>query len=190
MEKIFLNKSVLEEIEKNSTPVIQHLEGYFDADEELAPIAKKIKEYTQHNEYVETNRIKFLYSDKPKKDGGRYTLFNVVHRSDIEKMINDEFDFVLIVFYDVWKDLKAEQKIMALDKALCGIDTGSMEKPKLGKKSPDSKEYVNNLSYFGADSVMKLSEMIHLSSERIIEEKKEQERDNKKNSKKAEQVEG
>lgn len=175
-----MDKAFLEELAKNPTPVYQDFSGYQDADEELKPIAEYIKKHTQHNEYVEPDRIKFLYSDKPKKDGGRYALFNLIYRSDIEKMINDEFDFVITVFYSVWKDLLPEHKVIALDKALCGIDMGSMESPKIGKKAPDSKEYVDNMNYFGPDKVMKLSEMVDLACERIVEEKKEQEKNKKK----------
>ena len=157
---------------KNSTPVFQEIEKYEDADDEMQEIAAHIKKTTQHNEYIEPNRIKFLYSNKPKKDG-RYVLFDLIKRSDMEKMIDGRFDFIMTVFYDVWKDLEGEQKVIQLDRALCGIDMGTMEEQKIGKKSPDSKEYISNMRHYGPDKVMKISEMIDLACQRIMEERKE-----------------
>lgn len=169
MDKDFLTKI------KNLTPVIQNLDTLMDADEELSEIASYIKEHNQHNEYIEVDRIKFLYSPKPKKDGSRYVLFELFKRSDMEKMINNEFDFILTVFYDVWVKLESEQKIIALDKALCGVDPDvhnehTLAKPK--KKSPDSKEYVSNMLFYGPEKVMNLSETIDLSCQSALEERK------------------
>ncbi len=169
MDKDFLLKI------KNLTPVIKNLEALMDADEELAEIATYIKDHNQHNEYIEVKRIKFLYSPKPKKDGSRFVLFELFKRSDIEKMINDKFDFILTVFYDVWAKLEPEQKIITLDKALCGVDPDvnneyTLAKPK--KKSPDSKEYVSNMLYYGPEKVMNISEMIDKSCQSALSERK------------------
>lgn len=176
MDQQFLNSL------KNSTPVIQDLQTYMDADDEILAIAKYIVKHNQHNEYVVPERIKFLYSPKPKKDGGRYSLFDLIKRSEIEKMVNDEFDFILTIFYDVWSKLDPEQKIIQLDKALCGIDMGDGEEiEKLKKKAPDSKEYVSNMYFYGAEKVMKISEIIDLSCASAMEERKEKEKNAKKN---------
>jgi hypothetical protein len=161
---------------KNNTPIYQSIEKFEDADDEMLFIASHIKSTTQHNEYIEPNRIKFLYSNKPKKDGSSYTLFDLFKRSDMDKMINDTYDFILTTYYDVWKDLESEQKIMLLDKALCGIDMGNMENQKIGKTPPDSKEYKANMRYYGADKVMNTSEIVDSACRRIIEEKKEQQK--------------
>ncbi len=159
---------------KNATPVFQSIEKFEDADDEMLFIANHIKKTTQHNEYIEPNRIKFLYSDKPKKDGSSYSLFDLFKRNDMDKMINDTYDFILTVFYDVWKDITPEQKIIMLDKALCGIDMGDMEKQKVGKNPPDSKEYKSNMRFFGADKVMSTSEIVDLACRRNLEERKEE----------------
>lgn len=161
---------------KNSTPIYQTIEKFEDADEEMLFISNHIKRTTQHNESIEPNRIKFLYSNKPKKDGSSYTLFDLFKRSDMDKMIDDTYDFILTIFYDVWKDLEPEQKILMLDKALCGIDMGDMENQKLSKTSPDSKEYKSNMRFYGADKVMNTSDVVDLACRRILEEKKEQQK--------------
>ncbi len=161
---------------KNNTPIYQSIEKFEDADDEMQFIANHVKRTTQHNEHIEPNRIKFLYSNKPKKDGSSYSLFDIFKRSDMDKMINDSYDFILTIYYDVWKDLESEQKIMLLDKALCGIDMGDMENQKVGKNPYDSKEYKSNMRYFGADKVMKTSDIVDLACRRIIEEKKEQQK--------------
>ena len=175
MDQQFLNSL------KNSTPVIQDLQTYMDADDEMLVIAQYIVKHNQHNEYVLPERIKFLYSPKPKKDGGRYSLFDLIKRSEIEKMVNDDFDFILTIFYDVWAKLEPEQKIIQLDKALCGIDMGDGEEvEKLKKKAPDSKEYVSNMYFYGAEKVMRISEVIDLSCASAMEERKEKEKNAKK----------
>jgi hypothetical protein len=175
MDQQFLNSL------KNSTPVIQDLQTYMDADDEMLVIAQYIVKHNQHNEYVLPERIKFLYSPKPKKDGGRYSLFDLIKRSEIEKMVNDDFDFILTIFYDVWSKLEPEQKIIQLDKALCGVDMGDGEEvEKLKKKAPDSKEYVSNMYFYGAEKVMRISEVIDLSCASAMEERKEKEKNAKK----------
>jgi hypothetical protein len=175
MDQQFLNSL------KNSTPVIQDLQTYMDADDEMLSIAQYIVKHNQHNEYVLPERIKFLYSPKPKKDGGRYSLFDLIKRSEIEKMVNDDFDFILTIFYDVWSKLEPEQKIIQLDKALCGVDMGDGEEiEKLKKKAPDSKEYVSNMYHYGAEKVMRISEVIDLSCASAMEERKEKEKNAKK----------
>jgi hypothetical protein len=86
------------------TPVLpSDFEGYYDADEELKEIASYIKDTTNHNSEIEPSRIKFLYdTKKPSKEGGRFVLTSLTKRSDIDKMVNDEYDYILTVFYDVW----------------------------------------------------------------------------------------
>ena len=166
MDKIFLDKL------KNETPVIAgDLETFLDADDEMQLIANYIKKHNQHNEYIEPSRIKFLYSPKPKKDGGRFVLTEVFKRSEMEKMVNDEYDFIITAFYDVWKKLEPEQKIITLDKALCGIEVTDESKSK--KKAPDSKEYLANMHFYGAEKVMGISEIIDMDCVNAMDQRKE-----------------
>ena len=52
---------------KNATPVIAgDLDNYLDADDEMQMIADHIRKNNEHNSYVQPDRIKFLYSPKPK----------------------------------------------------------------------------------------------------------------------------
>jgi len=172
------NKEILESLRFENTPVLpEGYEGYMDADEELSPIARHIKNNTVHNADIETNRIKFLYSTmNPKKEGGRYVLSSLTKRSDIDKMVNDDYDYIITVYYDVWKDLDEANKIIQLDKALCGIDMGTLDKPALKKATPDTREYNDNLRHYGAETVLDSSEMVDLACQRISEEKKEKKR--------------
>lgn len=177
------------EVELNfeATPVLPaDFEGYMDADDELSVIAKHIKDTTVHNGDIETDRIKFLYCTKnPKKEGGRFVLATLIKRSDIEKMVNDEYDYIVTVFYDVWKDLDNKNKTIQLDRALCGIDMGTLDKPTLGKKTPDTREFNDNLRFYGAETVLDSSEMIDLACQRVMDEKRER----KKEERKAKQME-
>jgi len=172
MEQSFLDKL------KNATPGIAgDLETYLDADDEMQIIAEYVKKNNSHNEYIEPSRIKFLYSPKPKKDGGRFVLTEIFKRSDMEKMVNDQYDFIITAFYDVWKKMEPEQKVIILDKALCGIEIVDDSKSK--KRAPDSKEYLANMHFYGADKVMRISEVVDMACANAIEQRKE----NAKNSK-------
>lgn len=175
MENLTTNK----DLEKfNNTPVYQQIDNFEDADDELKPIAEYIKQTTVHNADIEPDRIKFLYTNKPKKSGDRFCALDLIQRKPMEKMINDSFDFIVTVFYDVWKELKGEQKVIQLDKVLCGIDMGDMESQKMKKKQPDSTEYIDNMNQFTPKKVMEVSEIVHLTCQRIIEEKKEKTKNN------------
>lgn len=180
MDKLFLESL------KNSTPHLPEFKGYFDADDELNPIAEEIRKQSPYLSDIETRRIKFLYSSKPKKNGESYDIFNLFMRNEIDKTIDDSYDFVLSVYYDVWKDLTPEHKVISLDKALCAIDYGNIDNPKMKKKGPDVFEYKTNMNHYGAQNVMNTSEIISLSVQRIIEQKKEEKRlksESKKNKK-------
>lgn len=170
------------ELNFDVTPVLPaDFEGYMDADDELSIIAKHIKDNTVHNSDIETQRIKFLYCTKsPKKEGGRFVLATLIKRSDIEKMVNDEYDYIITVFYDVWKDLDNKNKIIQLDRALCGIDMGTIDKPALGKKTPDTREFNDNLRYYGAETVLDSSEMVDLACQRVMDERREKKKEERK----------
>lgn len=162
----------------------EDFEGYMDADDELKPIARHVKNTTVHNDDIEPNRIKFLYSTKtPKKEGGRFVLSTLIKRTDMEKMVNDEFDYIVTVFYDVWKELDRTNKILQLDKALCGIDMGTLEKPTIGKKTSDTREFHDNLMFYGAQTVLESSEMVDLACQRIMDERKEKKKEEREANK-------
>ncbi len=178
-----MDKDFLEQI-KNLTPVIQDLDTYLDADEEMNVIADYIVKHNQHAEYIDVKRIKFLYSPKPKKDGSRFVIHELFKRSEMDKMINDEYDFIMTLFYDVWIKLDGETKIITLDKALCGIEVDvhndKAAEVKTKKKSPDSKEYVANMLLYGPQRVMNISETIDLDCINAVEQRKAKEKDKKK----------
>lgn len=147
------------------------------ADDEPLKIAEFIQQKTQHNEYINPKRINFQFSEKLIKEGGRYVLGTLKKRDPEEIIINGEFDFIVKISYKIWKELDIENKVIQLDKILSGIDIGTSETPKMAKKQYDSKEFIENLKFFGIEKVINSSEVVHLACERIIEKEKE----NKKN---------
>ena len=173
METIVTNKA--HEKFNGGTPTIVDFDGLMDADDELIPIAEYIVQTTIHNADIDPNRIKFLYTSNIKKSNGRYAAVQIFDRKPMEKMINDQYDFIITIAYDVWKELEGEQKIIQLDKALCGIDTGSIDKPDLKKKSPDSNEFLDNLNHYTPKRVMDGTEIVHMTAQRVIADNKEQE---------------
>lgn len=149
---------------------------FLDADDELKEIAKYIKANSTHNSAINPDRIKYLYTTEPKKDGGKFVAGQLIVRKEMEKMVNNEYDYILVVFYKVWKELDMEHKVMQLDKLLCGVDTGSA---KSKKYNVDSKEYISNMRHFGADAVLKSTEIVAMAVGRILEEEKEEKKGNK-----------
>jgi len=156
------------------TPIYPEISnGYEHADDDIKPIADYIKKITIHNEYIEPNRIKYFYTSKPKKDGGRYIIGSLIQRTDLERLVDDRYDFILTLFYPIWKDLDAKNKIIQLDKVLSGIDPGTFESASFKKKQADSKEYVSNMKFFGPDNVLDSSEIVHLACQKFVKEEKE-----------------
>ena len=153
---------------------------YLDADEELLQIAEWIKANAQHNADIEPQRIKYLYTTGVKKDGGRYVLGSLFLRSDVEKMVSDEFDYILFIHYKSWKELDIENKVIQLDKILCGVDIDTENKTK--KQSVDSKEYVSNLRHYGPEKVLNSSEVVDMTVERIVSQEKEERKNQKEKS--------
>ena len=84
------------------------------------------------------------------------------------------------VYYKSWKELDIENKVIQLDKILCGYSVDVNNKTK--KYSVDSKEYVSNLRHYGEVKVLNSSEIVDMKIERIVDEIRE-ERKNNKNAK-------
>lgn len=186
------SSSAFADLDKYKTPNFNIGEwSYQDADAELKPIANFIASKTPHNSEIDPNRIKFLYTTKVKKEGGRFGIGNLSMRSDIERLVNDEFDYIVTIYYPVWKDLDSKNKAIQLDKILCGVELTPGKDPAevtVKKKPTDSREYTENMKHFGEVEVLKSSEIVDLAVQRIMEEaaeqkkmQKEQGKANKKN---------
>jgi hypothetical protein len=157
---------------------------FMDADDELLQITNWIRLNANHNSEIKPERIKYLYTTTIKKDGGRYALGTLSLRSEVEKMVNDDFDYILSVHYKSWKELDIENKVIQLDKILCGVDIDIDNKTK--KMSVDSKEYISNLRHYGPEKVLNSSEIVDMSIDRIIGQEKEERKVNKERGKRKE----
>jgi len=157
------------------TPEMLDSVDYMDADDELGPMAQRIKDRTPHNYDLKVERIKFLYTSKPKKEGGKYCIGELMVRSEKERAIYDAYDYVVIVYYPIWKELDNKNKFIQLDKLLCGveIETKKSGAEVLKKAAYDCREYTDNMHFWGADNVLKSSEVVHLAVTRYIESQKE-----------------
>jgi len=156
------------------TPEFDKKIQMMDADDELLPVAEYIKTKTDHNSYIDPLRIKFLYTRKAKKEGGRYILGGLTLRDEMERMVNKDYDYIVSVYYPVWKDLDIENRIIQLDKIICGIDVSNEEKP--GKNQKDSREHVRNLKHYGIKKVIDSTEMVHLAIATAVEKQKEEDK--------------
>lgn len=174
------------ELDKFKTPTIDGMWNYMDADDELQPIAKFITSKAKHESEIEPGRIKFLYTTKTKKDGGRFSIGTLSHRSDIERLVNDEFDYIVTIYYPVWKNLDSKNKAIQLDKILCGVELkpGKDQAEVLVKKKPtDSREYTENMKHFGELEVIRSSEIVSTAIQTILD-KEAEDRKNAKEQKK------
>jgi len=168
---------ILVEIQKKDS-VFSGGSKYLEADDELLPIARWIKSNTKHNAGIMPERIKYLYTTVVKKDGGKYVLGSLSLRTDVEKMVSDDYDYILFIHYKSWKNLDIENKVIQLDKILCGIDIDDIEN-KTKKHSVDVKEYKGNLNQYGTEKVIQSSEMINMAIEQIVDEEKVERKNNK-----------
>ncbi len=160
---------------KAITPDMLPTIAFMDADDELKPMARLIADRTPHNFEMNADRIKFLYTTKAKKEGGKYYIGELIVRSDKEKAIYDAYDYALIVYQPIWKELDAMNKFIQLDRLLCGVDIETKKNgDEVKKKAPvDCREYVDNMMFWGSDSVLKSSETVHLAVTRYLEDQKE-----------------
>ena len=141
---------------------------YMEANEELLEITNYIKANAEHNSDIEPSRIRCFYTTKPKKVGGKFAIGDLIVRSEFDKLVNDEIDYILIVYYQMWKELEIEDKVIQLDRLLCGVKAGG-EKKELA----DAREYTDNLWFYQPDKVLRSVEKVALSITGIIEREKE-----------------
>ena len=187
------NASAFAELDKLTTPNLDGLEPDWEfhaADDELQEIAKYISKQTGHHDNLEPNRIKFYYTTKIQKDGGRFVLGSLAARPAYERMLFDKYDYMLFIYYPVWRNLDTKNKVIQLDKILCGIQLmpgKDMAELVVKKKATDSREYLDNLHHFGNEDVLKSSEIVDMAVKQLImeaAEKKKLDKDLKKQNKK------
>lgn len=185
--------SAFAELEKLNTPNLDSLQPdweYFDADDELEEFTTYLAKHTGHHDDLEPSRIKYYYTTKIQKDGGRFVIGSLAARSTVERMLNDKYDYMLFIYYPVWKNLDSKNKAIQLDKLLCGVDVKpakDMAEIIAKKKPTDSREYLDNMAHFGNDDVIKSSEIVSMAVEQIlhdIAEQKKIEKEQKKQNRK------
>lgn len=185
--------SAFAELEKLQTPNLDSLEKdweYFDADDELEEFTTYLAKHTGHHDDLEPKRIKYFYTTKIQKDGGRFVIGSLAARPAVERMLNDKYDYMLFIYYPVWKNLDTKNKAIQLDKLLCGVDIqpGKDMAEIVAKKKPtDSREYLNNMAHFGSEDVIKSSEIVSMGVEQILKDiadKKKQEKEQRKQNRK------
>ena len=171
--------SAFAELDKIKTPNFDAAApwNYQDADDELRLIAKFLASKASHESEIDPNRIKFFYTTKVKKDGGKFILGTLSAIDELQRMINDQYDYILCIYYPVWKDLDSKNKAIQLDKILCGVQLApgkDQAEVVVKKKATDVREYEENMKHFGNEDVLKSSEIVNLAVTRILEEEAEQ----------------
>jgi hypothetical protein len=166
--------SAFAELDKIKTPNFDGVTewNYQDADDELALIANFIASKTPHNSEIDPTRIKFFYTTKVKKDGGKFIIGTLSAIDELSRMINDQYDYILCIYFPVWKDLDSKNKAIQLDKILCGVDLApgkDQAEVVVKKRATDSREYTENMKHFGELEVIKSSEIVDLAVQRIME---------------------
>ena len=180
--------SAFAELDKIKTPNFDGAANwnYQDADDELVLIAKFLASKANHESEIDPSRIKFFYTTKVKKDGGKFILGTLSAIDELQRMINDKYDYILCIYYPVWKDLDSKNKAIQLDKILCGVDLAQGKDAAevvVKKKATDVREYEENMKHFGELEVMKSSEIVNLAVTRILEEEAEQKKIKKEQNK-------
>ena len=145
-----------------------------DADEELVEVSKFIMRHFPSKSELELSRIKFLYADKPKKEGGKYGVGYIVPRTEIERAVDDRYDYIVCVYYHTWKNLDIKHKVIQLDKILCGVlvEFSTEGEKRVKKNVTDTREFKENIDNFGAEEVLNSSEIINLAVRTEVERQK------------------
>lgn len=171
--------SAFAELDQFQTPNLDSLEPgweYHDADDELIEFARHLAKKTSHHDNLDPDRIKFFYTTKIQKDGGRFTLGSLVVRPAYERLIDGGFDYIMFIYYPVWKNLDSKNKAIQLDKILCGVQLKpgkDMAELVVSKKATDSREYLDNLNHFGNEDVLRSSEIVARAVEQLLEDEAE-----------------
>ena len=154
---------------------------FMDADEELREIASFISEHSPYNEEVEVGKIKFLYTTNFKKEGGRHAVGSLIVRSAMEKAIDDRYDYIICLIHPIWKNLDTVTKTIQLDKLMCGINVSYKNDgtKKFSKATQNSREYLDNLRFFGADKVIDSSDLVHQTGTQIEDQMKDEKKKTK-----------
>jgi len=183
MSTVFGNTAITAVLgETTITPDMEASIEFADADDELVEICDFILKHSPYNMNIDIERLKFLYTTNSKKEGGRYVMGSVIARSEMEKAIMNDFDYIICLYQPVWKDLDSVNKVIQLDKLMCGINIDEKEdgSVKFRKNTYDSREFTDNMRFFGAEKVMNSTDLVHQTATQIEEKMKEA----KKNAKK------
>lgn len=92
-----------------------------EVDSEVIEIAKLLHNKPFYKKRINAGRIKLLYSTKNKGISRCLTVGSVSKCSELEKNINNSFDYIISINYQVWKLLTREDKTTQFDKLLFGI---------------------------------------------------------------------
>jgi hypothetical protein len=172
MSTIFGSSAIIAELGGTTiTPDMEASIEFADADDELREICNFITEHSPYNENIDPERLKFLYTTSSKKEGGRYVIGSVIARSEMEKVIDDSFDYIICLYQPVWKDLDSVNKVIQLDKLMCGINIDEKEDGtvKYRKNTYDSREFTDNMRFFGAEKVMNSTDLVHQAATQVEE---------------------
>ena len=181
--------SAFAELDKITTPNFDAAGewAYQDADNELSLIAGFLALKSSHESEVDPTRIKFFYTTKVKKDGGKFVIGTLSAIDELNRMMNDQYDYILCIYFPVWKDLDSKNKAIQLDKILCGVQLAPGKDPAeviIKKKPTDSREYSENMRHFGELEVLKSSEIVNMAVTSIIEKAAEDKKIQKELNKK------
>jgi hypothetical protein len=161
------------------TPTLDESISFADADDEMKDIAGRVIADENHHQHIFLDKIKFLYTTKPKKEGGKFVIGSVIARSEMEMAVDNKYEHIICIYQPCWKDLDGKNKCIQMDKLLCAIapleDTNSNPK----KQPIDVREYSQTLTYWGVDPVLNSSEVVHLAIQSEQERKKQEKRDKK-----------
>lgn len=172
MSTVFGSSAIIAELGGSTiTPDLEASIEFADADDELNEICEFIKKHSPYNMNIDPERLKFLYTTNSKKEGGRFMIGSVIARSEMEKVIDDRFDYIVCLYQPVWKDLDSVNKVIQLDKLMCGINIDEKEdgSVKFKKTAYDSREYTDNMRFFGAEQVMNSTDLVHQTATQVEE---------------------
>jgi len=144
-------------------------EKYAEA-EDATFVASWLIQNRSYHESLRDAKIKVLFKKDLGSRGTQAILGKAKAQDDLQRKISPEVEFVLLVNWTYWNDLKNEYKIILVDHELCHMEKLATEKGLRLKCLPhDFEEFATILKQYGDQKVLNFHNLTTL----LLEQKKD-----------------
>jgi len=140
-----------------------------------------------HFSTLKDAKIKVLFKKDLGSRGSQAVLGQARAQNDLQRKINPDVEFILLLNFKFWNDLTNEYKVILVDHELMHMNKQYTDRGvKIGCDPHDFEEFVAILRQYGEEKVLKFHNLTAL----MLEQKKEEAEDKKKEKKASKMPEG